>query len=380
MAGAAAAPAPVIEQDAEPTTFDWAIRDNKLVADIPFLTFALIALLVLIFLGEKHLVGDAGRVGELSQQWLVALGATSRDLVVGSGQWWRVALAPLLHVSMGHVLRTSIALAFVGMRLEPLVGRGWFLLIFVAGAIGGVAGSLYGNDPGAASVGASGAVVGLLAALLVMSFNPYADVDQQRAMRRTALRFGIPALLPLAWGTAGGVGYFGLAGGALVGGALGIVICMVWSHESVRPNFSRVAALLALTGFAGALLSAGFAATRYPGYAGSRQFVRLAEIPKDARSAARQSGDPTANIARALELTANGQLDQAEAELREAIALTGEDPAGRAIRIRAQGLLAAVLQAQGRYPEAEAMASETCRAARDFNAVTRLLLKDKACE
>ena len=372
-----AAPASVVEQDAaEPSVFDWAIRDNKLVADLPLLTVGLILLFVLVFWLERCVAFDIGGGGELSMRSVIELGGTSRDLVVGSGQWWRIGLAPILHSSTAHILGNSVALAFVGMRLEPIIGRGWFLLIFVISAIGGVAGSLYGNAPGVIGVGASGAITGLLAALFVMSFNPYADIDQ---MRGTALRFGVPALLPLAWGASGGVDYLCAAGGALAGGTVGMVICAAWSHDSVRPNFARVAGLVALAGFAGSLLSLGFAATRYPAYA-ARQFVRLAEMPKDTRSTARQSEDPSAHITRALELAEKGQLGQAEYELREAIALAGADPVGRAIRIRAQALLAANLQAQGRHEEAEAMAAETCRAARDFNAMTRVLLKDKACE
>ena len=42
------------------------------------------------------------------------------------------------------------------------------------------------------------AITGLVAALFVMSFNPYADDDQQRRMRKTALRFGVPALLSVS--------------------------------------------------------------------------------------------------------------------------------------------------------------------------------------
>src|SRR5215468_11218878 len=199
VASAPTAPAIALDQPAEPGAFDW-LRDNKLIADIPFLTFGMIAFLLLIFWLEKRFAFDISRDGDLSVRSLIAFGATSRDLVVGSGQWWRIALAPLLHASVSHVVGNSIALAFVGIRLEPTIGRGWFLLIFVVSALGGVAGSLYGNPPGISSVGASGAITGLIGALFVMSFNPYADVDQQRAMRRTALRFGVPALLPLAWG------------------------------------------------------------------------------------------------------------------------------------------------------------------------------------
>src|SRR6202035_3620020 len=96
---------------------------------------------------------------------------------------------------------------------------------------------LYGNMPGLPSVGASGAITGLVGALFVMSFNPYAETEQQHAMRKTALRFGVPALLPLAFGASGHVDYFAHAGGAIAGGALGMVICAVWS-DGHRPDFA----------------------------------------------------------------------------------------------------------------------------------------------
>src|SRR5579871_4900337 len=137
----AAAPAAVLE-DAEPSTFDL-VRDNKLLADIPFLTVGLIAFLVLVFWLEQRFAFDVGRDGSLSVRSLIAFGAVSHDLVVGSGQWWRIALAPVLHASTSHIVGNSIALFFVGVRLEPMIGRGWFLLIFVVSALGGTVGSLY---------------------------------------------------------------------------------------------------------------------------------------------------------------------------------------------------------------------------------------------
>src|ERR1700722_19247363 len=233
---AAAAPVAAMAEPTAPSAFDEIFRDNPLLADLPYLTVGLIAFLVLIFWMETRFAFDIGKGENLSVQSLIAFGAVSRDLVIGSGQWWRVGLAPLLHASASHIIGNSVALFFVGLRLEPMIGRGWFILIFVASALGGVVGSLCGNLPGLPSVGASGAIPGLVAALFVMSFNPYADDDQQRRMRKTALRFGVPALLPLAFGASGHVDYFAHAGGAIAGGALGMVICAIWSH-SPRPHF-----------------------------------------------------------------------------------------------------------------------------------------------
>jgi len=381
----AAAPAAVLEQSSEPSTFEL-LRENKLIADIPFLTFGLIAFFLLIFWLEKRYAFDIGRDGDLSVRSLIAYGATSRDLVVGSGQWWRIGLAPILHASVSHVVGNSIALAFVGIRLEPMIGRGWFLLIFVVSALGGVAGSLYGNDPGICSVGASGAITGLIGALFVMSFNPYADVDQQRAMRKTALRFGVPALAPLAWGASGGVDYFGHAGGALAGAAMGALICVMWSVDNIRPNHARLAGILALAGFAGSLFGGGIVATRYSAYAAeARQYVRLAEIPKDMRAGprsadlvARYPRDPIAHLLRAVYFVDAHRLADAEAELRSAIALASADRAAGAIRSRAQAILAALLMDQGRQAEAKALAAETCRA-RESDPMRQLLAKAKLC-
>ncbi len=373
----AVAPAgPAVEQPPAPSRFDGLIRDNKLIADIPFLTFGLIALLALVFMLETHLAFDPGRNGELGSSSLVALGAASRDLVVGAGQWWRIALAPLLHVSAWHVARTCIALAFVGMRLEPMIGRGWFLLIFVVGALGGVAGSLYGNDPGVCSVGASGAVIGLLAALFVMSFNPYADLDQQRAMRGTALRFGLPALLPLAWGTLGGIGYLGLAGGALAGALTGMVICVVWSHDSVRPNFARTAGLVALVGFGGALPSAGFAANHYAAYAAEAGHAIAAETALGMPIGPQRSVEL---FSRALHLMQQQQYSEAATALRALIALSGPDAAAPLIRAQARVLLATISMKQDGHPDGELFAREACRAASSA-LVQWIVPKAKLCE
>ena len=383
----ASAPAAVLGQEAEPAAVDL-VRDNKLLADIPLLTVGLILFLVLVFWLERRFAFDMSRDGNLSLRSLIAFGAVSHDLVIGSGQWWRIALAPLLHAGTSHIVGNSIALFFVGVRLEPTIGRGWFLLIFVVSALGGTVGSLYGNAAGLSSVGASGAITGLIGALFVMSFNPYADVDQQRLMRRTALRFGVPALLPLAWGASGGVDYFAHAGGAIAGGAVGMVICIVWSADSVRPNHARLAGLIALASFAGSLVCAGIAATHYAAYAAeAQQFVRLSEIPPNMRAGAQKSADllarypkdPISHLLRAVYFVDEHRLGEAEAELRATIALAAADLAAGAIRVQAQAILAALLIDQGRHAEAKTLAAESCRM-RDIDPMKRIMVKAKLCD
>src|SRR5215510_9026989 len=121
---ATAAPAVVPDPAIDQPAVEAPILDRNLIADIPWLTAGMIVFLMLIYGVEKHLAFDVGKDGDLSIQSLVAFGAVSRDLVVGSGEWWRMGLAPLLHASVSHLVGNSFALFFVGLRLEPMIGRG----------------------------------------------------------------------------------------------------------------------------------------------------------------------------------------------------------------------------------------------------------------
>ena len=384
----AAAPAAVLAQESAPPAHDATIPEKSLIADIPYLTAGMIVLLMVIFGLEKHWAFDIGQDGSLSVQSLIAFGAVSRDLVIGAGEWWRIALAPLLHASAWHLAGNCFALFFVGLRLEPMVGRGWFALIFMVSALGGVAGSLYGNPPDIVTVGASGAITGLIGALFVVSFHHRADPIEQRMMRRTSLRFGIPALLPLVVATAGNVDYFAHAGGAVAGAAFGLALCAIWAADGARPDLGRLAGVAALIGLAASAVCAGIASTRYAAYAAdAAQYIPSADIPttlkagvqRSAELVARYPKDPRAHLIQAYAMVEAHRLHDAEAELRKAMALAPANTAGRAIRNQAQGMLAAVVLDQGRRSEARSLAEPACRAT-DQAALRRILKQAKLCD
>ncbi|WP_249148897.1 rhomboid family intramembrane serine protease [Bradyrhizobium manausense] len=358
-------------------------RDNKLLSDIPFLTIGLIFGLFLIFALQRNLAIDIARDGSLDVRSLIAYGATSYDLVVGRGEWWRIGLAPLLHGSDWHLIGNCIALFIVGVRLEPLIGRGWFSLIFVASALVGEAGSLLGNAHGVPGVGASGAITGLIAALFVASFDPEADADLTISRLKTSLFFGVPALLPLAFGASGNTDYFAHAGGALAGGALALMPWLVfWSYDSLP----RSASMTLLAGCAGSLICTGFAAAHYRSYmADARQFIRASEMPANTREMASRSldlvtrypRDPRAHLFRAIFFVEQNSVNSAETEVQTVISLAASDVAGGPVRSAAQAVLAQLLFARGRSSEAKAMAVEPCRA--KLGEVRRMLDKTKLC-
>lgn len=376
--------APAVPGDGAPSSSEETLfGDNKLLADIPFLTIGLIFGLLAIFALQRSLAIDVARDGSLDVRSLIAYGATSYDLVVGRGEWWRIGLAPLLHGSDGHLIGNCIALFIVGVRLEPLIGRGWFSLIFVASALAGEAGSLLGNAPGVPGVGASGAITGLIAALFVASFDPEADATQTISRLKTSLFFGVPALLPLAFGASGNVDYFAHAGGALAGGALAITPWLVfWSYESLP----RSASMTLRAGCVGSLICAGFAAAHYSSYmADAKQYVRASEMPANTREMASRSSDlvtrypkdPRAHLFRAISYIEQNSLGAAETEVQTAMSLAASDVAGGPVRSAAQAVLAQLLFARGRHSEAKAMAAEPCRAKR--GEVRRMLDRTKLC-
>ncbi|WP_407155316.1 rhomboid family intramembrane serine protease [Bradyrhizobium sp. STM 3557] len=369
---------------ARPLSGEWTLFcGNKLLADIPFVTIGLIFNLILIFVLQRRLAIDIAPDGSLDVRSVIAYGASGYDLVVGRGEWWRIGLAPLLHGSESHLMSNCVALLIVGVRLESLIGRGWFSLIFVASALAGEAGSLLGNAPGTVSVGASGAITGLVAALFVTSFDPEADADQTISRLKTSLFFGVPALLPLAFGASGEVNYFAHAGGALAGGALAITPWLAFCSYDSLP---RSASMTLLAGCAGSLICAGFAAAHYSSYmAEAAQYIPASELPatgdeRVSRSfdlVTRYPKDPRGHLFRAIFFMQQKSFGAAEAEVRTAMSLAASDVAGGPVRSGAQGLMAVLLYAQGRNSEAKAMAAEPCRA--KLPEVRRTLEKTKLC-
>ena len=64
----------------------------------------------------------------------------------------------------------GFCLYLAGRVLETLVGRSWLVVIFLVGALGGSVASLLINPPNLLTVGASGAIMALFAAIFTLSF------------------------------------------------------------------------------------------------------------------------------------------------------------------------------------------------------------------
>jgi rhomboid protease GluP len=100
-----------------------------------------------------------------SREAIVAAGALVRARVL-EGELWRVASATFLHGGPDHLLGNCVSLYILGMACEHAVGWRRLLTVFAAGAIGGWVLSMSLN-PGP-SVGASGAIFGIMGAVVVI--------------------------------------------------------------------------------------------------------------------------------------------------------------------------------------------------------------------
>ena len=100
-----------------------------------------------------------------SRESIIAAGALMRDRVM-QGEWWRVLSATVLHGNTEHLIGNAISLYVLGMASEHAYGTRVTLLVYLAS---GVAGSLLSiaMNPGP-SVGASGAIFGLMGAVMVL--------------------------------------------------------------------------------------------------------------------------------------------------------------------------------------------------------------------
>ncbi|CAB4936933.1 unannotated protein [freshwater metagenome] len=177
----------------------------------PVVTFAMIAACVVAYLAEGG-IGVTGAGGSLVRNY--ALWGPAVEI----GDWWRLATYGFLHAGLLHIGFNMFLLFLLGRELEPQLGSGRFAALYVAALLAGAFGALV-FDPNAVTVGASGAIFGVMGAAAVMlwrrGMNPLHTDIGMLIVFNLVLGFVIPNV-----SVGGHIG--GLVGGALAG--LGIAV------------------------------------------------------------------------------------------------------------------------------------------------------------
>ncbi|CDE48429.1 rhomboid protease [Firmicutes bacterium CAG:460] len=92
-------------------------------------------------------------------------------LLVKNGEIWRLLTCAFLHVGLIHLVVNMYSLRVIGPSVEGLIGKGKFVFIYLISAISASLMSLVFVDSNIVSVGASGAIFGLMGALLYFGYH-----------------------------------------------------------------------------------------------------------------------------------------------------------------------------------------------------------------
>jgi rhomboid protease GluP len=179
----------------------------------PPLTLVLLVSLCAIFVWQV----SAGTLASVAA--ITDAGALVRARVL-EGEWWRMITATFLHGSIDHLLGNAVSLYTLGMACEHAFGTQRYAATYAASGLGGsVFSTLLSPGP---SVGASGAIFGLMGALIA-----YLIKHQDRFHVRDK-RVGIVLLAWAAFTLALGLTTPFVDNGAHIGGLLtGIVAGLV---------------------------------------------------------------------------------------------------------------------------------------------------------
>ena len=93
------------------------------------------------------------------------------------GEYWRLITVGFLHTETWHIVLNGLALFWLGRMIEPALGHARFVAIYFASLLCGSLGVMI-LSPDTPTLGASGAVYGLLGAAIVMARNRNIDLIQ----------------------------------------------------------------------------------------------------------------------------------------------------------------------------------------------------------
>jgi membrane associated rhomboid family serine protease len=176
--------------------------------DVPVATYALIAINVIVFLAE--IAKAKGGVIDVIPNSLVTNGGLFGP-AVANGDYWRIITSGFLHAGLIHIALNMYILYIAGGLLERSIGSLRFVALYFLSLLAGSFIALL-LDPNALTVGASGAIFGLMAAAVIIAYG--------RGREDVARQFGILVALNLFLSFSVSNISIGAHLGGLIGGAI----------------------------------------------------------------------------------------------------------------------------------------------------------------
>ena len=191
--------------------------------DYPITTVVLILNLLLFgisVLATSQSTGELNLFGGVDARVLYRLGAR-QSIAILSGEWWRLVLPIFLHGGLLHIGMNTMIFVDIGSQVEKIYGSARYLFIYVltgvCSFIASTVWNLFRYGGFGVSIGASGAIAGLIGVMLGMTTRrggTYAR-EIRAQMIRMVLYLALMAFLPLGIDNAAHFG--GLAVGFVLG-------------------------------------------------------------------------------------------------------------------------------------------------------------------
>ena len=221
------------------------VKTIRSVATRPELTLALIAVNVVAFLAEGNVSVTGQPTDKVYEKG--ALFGSIEGLPgqgVAHGQWWRIVTGGFLHENLIHIGFNMYVLYLLGQMLEPALGRARFGLIYGVSLLAGSLGALI-VSPHAVTVGASGAVFGVMGAAAVEIRARQIPLMQSGVGGLILINLVISFALPgISWG--------GHVGG-LIGGTLAAIAIQFGSRMRQQALAIGACVVLGVACFAGSI-------------------------------------------------------------------------------------------------------------------------------
>jgi membrane associated rhomboid family serine protease len=165
---------------------------------------------------------------------------------VAYGDWYRLVSSMFVHVSWIHLGMNMLSLWWIGVPVESRLGRTRYLLTYFTCGIAGSAASYASLQPYGSSLGASGAIFGLLGVLAVLAYREKLNMQPVITVIVLNLVFSF-SVSGISWEAHVG----GLVAGLILGVALAYaprprtVIAWFKNPQNVIPTATGSALLLA---------------------------------------------------------------------------------------------------------------------------------------
>lgn len=181
-----------------------------------FFTPILVNLNILIFI--LMAIGGAD-IFSPSSEILINWGANFRPLI-SIGQYWRLITNCFLHIGILHLLFNMYALLYVGVLLEPMLGKSKFIAAYLLTGIGASLASTWWHEQ-TISAGASGAIFGLYGVFLALLTT---DLIEKETRKELLTSIGVFVAYNLAYGMKGGIDNSAHIGGLVSGMIIGYAL------------------------------------------------------------------------------------------------------------------------------------------------------------